>query len=85
MNAFLAKMLSSLNALFAIAIIAISAITAGEAASSYGSSIPFAFGAIIGAIAGLIFASLVCGTIAFLVLIERHLSEIAAATRQPRS
>jgi tetrahydromethanopterin S-methyltransferase subunit C len=42
-------------------------------------------GLILGAIVGVVAAALICGTIAFLALIERHLAEIAAATRQPRS
>jgi hypothetical protein len=83
MNNFLAKTLSSINALIAIVILAFT-LSGATAASALGGSSMFLVGAIFGGIAGIVVAALVCGTIAFLALIERHLSEIAAATRQPR-
>jgi membrane associated rhomboid family serine protease len=84
MNNFLAKTLSSINALIAIVILAFSTLSGATAAAQGGSGM-FIVGAILGAIGGIVVAALICGTIAFLALIERHLSEIAAATRQPRS
>jgi hypothetical protein len=84
MNNFLAKTLSSINALIAVAIVAVSTLSGGTAAVAQGGSANFVVGAIFGAIAGVVVASLICGTIAFLTLIERHLSVIAAATKQPR-
>lgn len=83
MNNFLAKTLSSINALIAIAIVAASTLSGGTAAVTQGGSGNFLLGAIIGGIIGIVVASLICGTIAFLTLIERHLSVIAAATKQP--
>ncbi|MBB3655433.1 ABC-type multidrug transport system permease subunit [Rhizobium sp. BK650] len=77
MNNFLAKTLSSINALIAIVILAYFTLA--------GAMYMHLIGAILGAIVGIVVAALVCGTIAFLTLIERHLAEIAAATRQPRS
>ena len=85
MNNFLAKTLSSINALIAIVILAFFTLSGATGASVQGGSGMFAIGAILGAIAGIVVAALICGTIAFLTLIERHLAEIAAATRQPRS
>jgi hypothetical protein len=81
-NNFLAKTLSSINALIAIAIVAVSTLSGGTAAATQGGSGSFVVGAILGAVAGIVVASLICGTIAFLTLIERHLSVIAAAPRQ---
>lgn len=85
MNNFLAKTLSSINALIAIVILAFSTLSGATAAAAQGGSGMFIVGAILGVIGGIVVAALICGTIAFLALIERHLSEIAAATRQPRS
>ncbi|OWK23725.1 hypothetical protein AJ87_29200 [Rhizobium yanglingense] len=82
MNNFLAKTLASINALIAIVILAFITLSGATAASAQGESGMFVIGAIFGAIAGIVVAALVCGTIAFLTLIERHLSVIAAAARQ---
>ena len=81
MNNFLAKTLASINALIAIIILAVSTLSTGAAASAQGGSGMFVVGAMIGAIGGIVLASLICGTIAFLPLIERHLSVLAAATK----
>jgi hypothetical protein len=80
MNNFLAKTLASINALIAVVILAFCTLSGATAASAQGGSGMF----VIGAIVGIAVAALVCGTIAFLTLIERHLSVIAAATRQPQ-
>lgn len=84
MNNFLAKTLSSINALVAIIILVVTTLTGATAASAQGGSGLFVIGAIFGAVAGLVIAALVCGTIALLVMIERHLSVIADATRKPQ-
>ncbi|WP_027488577.1 hypothetical protein [Allorhizobium undicola] len=84
MNRFLARTLSTLNILFALVIIVVGAMTGGAGGSAYyyydgNFSIP---GAIFGAIGGAVVAALICGTIAFLTLIERHLSILADAARR---
>lgn len=84
MNNFLAKTLSSINALVAIVILVVATLSGATAASAQGGSGMFVIGAVFGAVAGLIFAALICGTIALLVMIERHLSIIAAATKRPQ-
>ncbi|TCU10490.1 hypothetical protein [Rhizobium sullae] len=84
MNNFLAKTLASINALIAVVILAFCTLSGATTASAQGGSGMLVIGAIVGAIAGIAVAALVCGTIAFLTLIERHLSVIAAATRQPQ-
>jgi len=84
MNRFLARTLSTLNILVALVIIAV---TTASGASGNGHyyyydgqiSVP---GAIFGAIAGIFIAAIVCGTIAFLTLIERHLSVLAEAAKR---
>jgi tetrahydromethanopterin S-methyltransferase subunit C len=78
MNNFLAKTLTSINALIAVVIFAYFTLLGPIL-----TGMPI-IGLVLGAIVGVIVAALVCGTIAFLALIERHLAEIAAATRQPR-
>ncbi|MEN3149344.1 hypothetical protein ABCW43_18755 [Neorhizobium sp. IRAMC:178] len=84
MNNFLAKTLSSINALVAIVILVVATLSGATAASAQGGSGMFVIGAVFGAVAGLIFAALICGTIALLVMIERHLSIIAEATKRPQ-
>jgi len=81
MNNFLAKTLASINAIIAVIILAFSTFSAGAAASAQGGSGMFLVGALFGAIGGIVLASLICGTIAFLTLIERHLSVLAAAAK----
>lgn len=82
MNNFLARALSSINALVAIFIIAASCLGGGASAAMHGGSSMYAVGLVIGAIVGIIIAALVCGTIALLVMIERHLSVLAALARR---
>ncbi len=81
MNNFLFKALASINAILAVIILAGSTISAGAAAAAQGGPGMFVIGALFGAIGGIIAASLVCGTIAFLTLVERHLSVLAAAAK----
>lgn len=71
MNRMLASSLSALNGLTAMLIIA---------ALSFGGSRLMAdpiAGALLGAAIGIIIAALTCGAIALLVLIERHLANMA--------
>ncbi|MDQ0454851.1 hypothetical protein [Rhizobium paknamense] len=84
MNRFLARTLSALNVLLALIIIAVATASGATGNGHYyyfdgQISVP---GAIFGAIAGIFLAALVCGTIAFLTLIERHLSVLAEAVKR---
>ncbi|HBF30822.1 hypothetical protein [Rhizobium sp.] len=82
MNRFLAKTLSTLNAVFALLIIVIATASGATGGGYYYSgemSIP---GAILGGLGGVFVAALVCGAIAFLTLIERHLSVLAEAAKR---
>ncbi|MBW6422658.1 hypothetical protein KX729_14460 [Rhizobium sp. XQZ8] len=80
MNNFLAKTLASINAVVAIIIIALATFSGTEMVSAQGGS--SLAGAILGGVVGLIVAALVCGTIALLVMIERHLGVIAASVKK---
>ncbi|BCH63071.1 hypothetical protein RvVAT039_02870 [Agrobacterium vitis] len=81
MNRFLARTLSALNILFALLIITIAAASGATRGMYYTGelSIP---GAVLGGLGGILVAALVCGTIAFLTLIERHLSVLADAAKR---
>jgi len=78
MNRILADVLATMNAVFAVLIVVF--------------AVRFGFdymedsflGAALGAIVGIAIASLACGTIAFLALIERHLSFLADGKEQRR-
>ncbi|MET3662504.1 hypothetical protein [Aquamicrobium ahrensii] len=72
MNRFLAETLSLLNAIIAVLIV-VAGVGVGYQATGGAISGMFA-----GAVAGALVAELACGTIAYLVLIERHLSKIAS-------
>lgn len=72
MNRMLASTLAAVNVLCAFLIIAAFTIGGFGAAASQGA--PSLLGLAIGFIVGLLVASLICGTIAFIVLIERHLA-----------
>ncbi|MFN3506222.1 MAG: hypothetical protein ACK4ZU_02015 [Allorhizobium sp.] len=77
MNRFLASTLSTINLLLALAIIVCAMVlggTYGQAAGQLSGA-----GLLIGLVCGLIVAATICGLIAFLTLIERHLSFIAEA------
>ncbi|OLP44569.1 hypothetical protein [Rhizobium oryziradicis] len=85
MNLFLARTLSTLNAVFALLIIVIataSGATGGSYYYYYGGSGISLTGAIFGGLGGVLIAALICGTIAFLTLIERHLSVLAEAAKR---
>lgn len=72
MNRMLANLLSTLNVLFALFIVLAGVIygaTFGQAEGSLSIA-----GAIFGGLAGLVVAASFCGLIAFLALIEGHLS-----------
>lgn len=72
MNKMLANLLSTLNALFALFIVLAGIIYGATIGQAEGSlSIP---GAIFGGLAGMVVAASFCGLIAFLALIEGHLS-----------
>lgn len=82
MNRFLARTLSTLNAVFALLIIVIATASGATGGGYYFTgeiSIP---GAILGGLGGVLVAALVCGAIAFLTLIERHLSILADAVKR---
>jgi hypothetical protein len=83
MNRFLAKTLSTLNAVFALLIIVIATASGATGGGYYyysgAISLP---GAIFGGLGGILIAALICGTIAFLTLIERHLSVLADAAKR---
>lgn len=83
MNRFLARTLSTLNAVFALLIIVIATASGATGGSYYyyGSGISLT-GAIFGDLGGVLLAALICGTIAFLTLIERHLSVLAEAAKR---
>lgn len=74
LNRFLFDTLKFLNGFIAVAIIALSAV-AGWTYPIFRAAPPL--GLLFGALAGVAFAALVCGSIAFLALIERHLRTIA--------
>ena len=71
MNRLLATTLSALNGLLAGLIVVFGAIV------GYSVSGGVIGGAIVGAFGGFVLASLSCGAIALLTLIERHLAQIA--------
>lgn len=72
MNRILANLLSTLNALFALFIVCAGVIYGATFGQAEG--VISIFGAILGGLAGLVVAAGVCGLIAFLALIEGHLS-----------
>lgn len=83
MNRFLARTLSTLNAVFALLIIVVTTASGATGGGYYyysgALSLP---GAMLGCLVGVLVAALICGTIAFLTLIERHLSVLADAAKR---
>jgi len=75
MNRFIFDTLTFLNGLIAVASVVICAYAAS--ASPLLSQSAKAISAILGGIVGLIVAALLCGTIAFMALLEQHLRTIA--------
>ena len=75
MNRVLADTLGFLNALLAIAIVLICAL-AGYRSPGLGGA-----GLLLGAVGGLLLASVVCGLIAYVALIERHLAALVRHQR----
>ncbi|MDF1599727.1 hypothetical protein PZ895_08045 [Mesorhizobium sp. YIM 152430] len=75
MNRLLAETLTALNGLIAIAIIAAGVVIGYRLFN--GSP----FGVFFGGAVGVLVAALACGMIAYVALIERHLSKLAGAQR----
>lgn len=75
MNRFIFDTLTFLNGLIAVASVVICAY-AGSASPLLSQSAKVT-GAVFGGIIGLIVAALLCGTIAFMALLEQHLRTIA--------
>lgn len=82
MNRFLARTLSTLNAVFALLIIVIATASGATGGGYYYTGAISIPGAILGGLGGVLVAALVCGAIAFLTLIERHLSVLADAAKR---
>jgi membrane associated rhomboid family serine protease len=82
MNRFLARTLSTLNAVFALLIIVIATASGATGGGYYFTGSLSLTGAIFGGLGGVLVAALICGTIAFLTLIERHLSVLAEAAKR---
>ena len=75
-NSFLAESVSAINALVALGLPLVSALTVGVLAGSVGdgfSVVRFLGGAIVGAVAGALFAGPVCGVLAVLLDIRSGL------------
>lgn len=77
MNRFLASTLTTLNALYALGII-LGCVIYGAAAGQPTGSINIA-GAALGVVIGIVVASMFCGLVAFLALIEAHLRYLTEA------
>lgn len=75
MNRFLASTLSALNLIYAV-LITLGGIGIGAATADQ-SGAPALIGMVLGGIVGVLAASMLCGLVAFLTLIERHLSHLA--------
>lgn len=75
MNRFLAQSLSIINGLVAILII-VGFTLAGR---HFGMTAP-GMGMMFGAIVGVIVAAFVCGLVAYMALIERHLAQMARSS-----
>lgn len=75
MNRILASTLSALNLIYALLII-LAGMGIGSTMAVQGGA-PSGIGMILGAVVGILVASIVCGLVAFLTLIERHLSHLA--------
>lgn len=75
MNRFLADTLNVLNGLIAVIIIVVSARLGMTTADDK------ILGLLGGSLVGLLVAAFACGTISYLCLIERHLSELAEPRR----
>ncbi len=73
MNRVLADTLAFLNVVIAVVIILIGALFGNRFITFAGDVVGLAIGAVL----GVILAALICGTIAYIALIERHLREIA--------
>lgn len=71
MNRFLASILTTLNALYAIGIMIF--FVCYGAIYQQPSGVISIFGAAVGGVIGIVVASMFCGLIAFLTLIEGHL------------
>lgn len=76
MNKFLVNKLSELNGVLALTIVF--SLTIAGFMLTQGNLIAAIFGAFAGAIIGCIIAVIFCGLIAYLVIIEKHLSIIAS-------
>jgi hypothetical protein len=74
LNRFLFDTLTFLNGFIAVIIILGAAVTGWSSPMFRGAPV---MGGIAGALVGITMAALVCGAIAFLALIERHLHTIA--------
>lgn len=77
MNRMLASTLSAMNALLALVIV-LGCLLYGATYDQAPGELT-GLGAMLGLIAGVVAASTVCGLIAFMTLIERHLNYIAVA------
>ena len=79
MNRFFIDALSLINSFLAVVIIGICAL-AGLSAPMLRSSQPM--GLVLGILIGIAIAALVCGTLAFFALMERHLRTIAEGAQR---
>jgi hypothetical protein len=83
MNSFLAKSLASINVVLAVLIFVVMTISGATTGMNYGGAGMLVVGTVFGGVCGLVIASLVCGTIAVLTLVERHLNAISHSLKQP--
>lgn len=75
MNRLLADLLSAINLFIALAMVVVGGVIGFQMARNAGDNITFGMG--VGAIVGLLAAAVLCGILAVLILIERHLRLIA--------
>jgi uncharacterized membrane protein len=77
MNTLLVRTLEFLNGFIAVLIVGACTMSGMGAAGG--------FGAVVGLLGGIVIAAVVCGLIAYLSLIERHLSTIATSSKDGAS
>lgn len=82
MNRYLADLLADLNLVLAVAIVILGGLGGFGYARETGDNLTFGVG--IGLIVGVIVAAILCGLLAMLALIERHLRLIADDVEQMR-
>lgn len=83
MNRMLADLLTAINGLLAIIIVLCGGVVGFQWAKNTNDNLTFGFG--MGIVAGLIVAALICGLLAIVSLIERHLRLIADDVEEMRA